>query len=177
MTKGRPRLSREQLALRGTLRKDRERPSSVIGSPIKPEEIGARCQTSGLKAVSRSARDLYWGICRRIAPIGILQEQDCPQLLRYAVYLDLWFECCRRVREDGMFMTRFDKEGNEYTVPNPAIIERNRAEENLRKIESNFGMTPIDRQRLKAQAEEPKAKGIKAIFAAMAVMDQDIDEQ
>ena len=89
MTRGRKPLPRETLALRDTLRKDRERPSSVIGEPVPVDKVHERCQVSGLQGATERARKIYWATCRKVAAQGMLDPAFCQQLLIYAIELDL----------------------------------------------------------------------------------------
>ena len=97
--------------------------------------------------------------------------------------MDLLISAEESLRKDGLTIkqgkktttTRFFPDGSyevkekdeRYDVPNPALKIHLQLQDRLLKIGSNFGFSPVDRQRLKAQAEDPKAKGIKAIFAAI----------
>ena len=178
MTRGRKPLPRETLALRDTLRKDRDRPASVIGEAIKPEDVAQKCQVSGLKSATERARKIYWATCRKVAAQGMLDEAFCQQLLIYAIELDLLLRCEEDIRKNGMYLVVETKKGT-MALPNPAVKQLHAAAEKVLKIGSNFGFSPVDRQRLKIQTEDPKANGIKAIFERLTVMgdSDDADEQ
>lgn len=186
MTRGRKPLPRETLALRDTLRKDRDRPASVIGEAIKPEAVHERCQVSGLKSATERARKIYWSTVRKVAAQGMLDPAFCTQLFFYAVEYDFFMSCCESIRKDGAFIMVKDKngelirkkDGGIIAFSNPAVKNREKALEKLIKIGSNFGFSPVDRQRLKAPVEDTKATGIKAIFAAIVADEPDTpDEQ
>ena len=194
MARGRHKDSREQLMLRGTLRKDRERPSSTIGTPIKLEEIGQRCQVSGLQGANQRTRRIYWAAVKRVAVLGMMQETFCQGLFLWARDIDMLMDA-EKLLEDGLVIkqgkktttiryytdgTREEKVVDErLDIPNPAFKQHMTLQDKILKIGSLYGFSPADIQRIKIQAEDPKAKGIKAIFAAMAVMDdsQDVDIQ
>lgn len=184
MTRGRKKLPAEVLALRGTDRKDRARPSSTLGDPVKLEEVAQKCQVSGLQSATVRARKIYWATVRKVAAQGMLDPAFCSQLFFYAVEYDFFMSCCESIRKDGAIIIMKDKEGNLIkkndggiiAFPNPAVKNREKSLEKLIKIGSNFGFSPVDRQRLKLQIEDPnKATGIKALFAAV-VMDSDTDD-
>ena len=186
MTRGRKPIPRETLALRGTLRRDRERPSSTIGEPIPVEKVHELCQVSGLQGATERARKIYWATCRKVAAQGLLDVAFCSQLLFYAVEYDFFISCCESIRKDGPFIILKDKDGNPLhkkdgniiAFENRAVKNREKALEKLIKIGSNFGFSPVDRQRLKIQADSPKVNGIKAIFAAIVADDEQApDEQ
>ena len=72
-------------------------------------------------------------------------------------------------------------EGKKGTIvaPNPAVKQRDKAAEIILKVGSNFGMSPVDKQRLRVQAEPEKpGDKIKRIFASIEYEDgEEVDEQ
>ncbi len=170
MARGRKPLPKELLKLRGTDRRDRDRPSSTLGDPVPVDKVGAVCQVPGLKGASRRARDIYWSLCKRVAAQGMLDPAFCHQMLFYAVEYDHFIECCEDIKKNGLYVAVETKKGT-MLIQNPAIKQRVAALEKLLKIGSNFGFSPVDRQRLKIQAEDTKSKGVKAIFAALIETD------
>lgn len=178
MARGRKKLPAELLKLRGTDRKDRARPSSTIGDLVSVNEIGQRCQVSGLKAATERARDIYWSTCNKVASQGMLDPSFCSQILFYAIEYDIVLKCEADIKKNGMYIIVEGKKGT-FVVPNPCVKQLHAALEKVLKIGSNFGFSPVDRQRLKIQTEDPKAKGIKAVFERLTVLDDsdDADEQ
>ena len=175
--RGRKPLPKEILQLRGTDRKDRDRPASVTGAKITVEDVGA-CQISGLKSATRRARDIYWRTVRKVAALGMLEESFLAQIFFYAVEYDHFMTCCESVRKDGLYLVVEGKKGT-VVVPNPAVKQRDKALELLLKIGSNFGFSPVDKQRIRVDAEDPKDKKVKAFFAAIYGDDDEgeIDDQ
>lgn len=175
--RGRKPLPKEILQLRGTDRKDRDRPASVTGAKITVEDVGA-CQISGLKSATRRARDIYWRTVRKVAALGMLEESFLSQIFFYAVEYDHFMTCCESVRKDGLYLVVEGKKGT-VVVPNPAVKQRDKALELLLKIGSNFGFSPVDKQRIRVDAEDPKDKKVKAFFAAIYGDDDEgeIDDQ
>ena len=175
--RGRKPLPKEILQLRGTDRKDRDRPASVTGAKITVEDVGA-CQISGLKSATRRARDIYWRTVRKVAALGMLEESFLAQIFFYAVEYDHFMTCCESVRKDGLYLVVEGKKGT-VVVPNPAVKQRDKALELLLKIGSNFGFSPVDKQRIRVDAEDPKDRKVKAFFAAIYGDDDEgeIDDQ
>lgn len=171
--KGRKPLPKEILKLRGTDRPDRQRSPSTILEPIKVDEIALRCQISGLRSATARARKIYWATVKRVSLLGIMEESFCSQLFFYAVEYDHFITCTESVKRDGFYITVQGKDGKPIVAPNPAVKQRENALEKLIKIGSNFGFSPVDRQRLKIQPNESKEKRIKAFFAAILEEDQD----
>ena len=193
MTRGRKPLPRETLALRDTLRKDRERPSSTLGAPIKVEEIAQRCQVSGLQSCSQRTRRIYWSAVRRVALLGMMQETFCQGLFLWARDVDMLIDAEHLLKE-GLVIKQGKKTTTTTTLPdgtvvvkevderldlpNPAFKQHMTLQDKILKIGSLYGFSPRDVQGIKMQAEDPKATGIKAIFAAIVADDvADADEQ
>jgi len=176
MTRGRKPLPKELKQLHGTLQPCRDRPSSTIGEVIKVEDIGSKCQISGLKSATKRAREIYWSLVRKVAVQGMLDEAFLSQLYFYAVEYDHFMKCTESIKKEGLYLVIEGKKGT-IVVQNPAVKQRENALTQLLKIGSNFGFSPVDRQRLKLQKEDPKAKGIKAIFGVIMNEDQEPEEQ
>ena len=149
----------------------------MTGAKITVEDVGA-CQISGLKSATRRARDIYWRTVRKVAALGMLEESFLAQIFFYAVEYDHFMTCCESVRKDGLYLVVEGKKGT-VVVPNPAVKQRDKALELLLKIGSNFGFSPVDKQRIRVDAEDPKDKKVKAFFAAIYGDDDEgeIDDQ
>ena len=194
MTRGRHKDSREQLMLRGTLRKDRDRPSSTIGEPVKVDEIAQRCQVSGLQSANQRTRRIYWAAVRRVASLGMMQETFCMNLFLWARDVDMLI-AAEELLEAGLVIKQGKKTTTTKTYPdgtievkevderldfpNPAFKQHMTLQDKILKIGALYGFSPRDVTQIKLQAEDPKAKGVKAIFERLTVMDDgdDADEQ
>lgn len=172
MTKGRKPLPTELKKLHGTLQPCRARPSSTIGEIITLDRVGEMCQVSGLKGATRRARDIYWSTCRRVAMSGMLEEAFLTQILFYAVEYDHFITCCEDIKRDGAYMVSAGENGVPSVVVNPAVKQRDNALDKLLKIGSNFGFSPVDRQKLKVEVED-KDKKLKDALAAIF---EDVDD-
>lgn len=174
--------------LRGTLRKDRDRPSSVIGTPVKVEEIAQRCQVSGLQGANQRTRRIYWAAVKRVATLGIMQETFCQGLYLWARDVDMLLDA-EKLLSDGLVIkqgkvTRTKKTLKDGTVvetevderldlPNPAFKQHMALQDKIIKIGSMYGFSPADVQKIKMQAESSKENNVKAIFERLTVMDDD----
>lgn len=177
MTRGRKPLPKEKLMLRDTFRPDRDRPSSVSGESVPVKEIGQRCQTAGLQQAPKKARDIYWAMCKRLAVQGLMDPAFCPEILIWSVDQYLATECVKSLKNDGLTLTGMTKDGRIIKFPNPAFKQLMNLQDRLLKIGSNFGMSPVDRARMKSPTED-KPQGFKALFAAIVAGDDDEpDEQ
>lgn len=178
MTRGRKPLAQEILTLRGTDRKDRARPRSAITEPVKLGELRDRCQVSGLRAATERARRIYWSVVEKVAMRQMLDEAYCSQLLFYAVEYDHFITCTESIKKEGLYLTVEGKDGKTIVLQNPAVKQRENALEKLLKIGSNFGFSPVDRQRINVNIDDPKDKKLKGIVALLyGDEDEKPDEQ
>lgn len=176
--KGRKPLPQEVLNLRGTNRPCRARPESTSGEKIAVGDIGSKCQISGLRSTTPRARDIYWSTVRKIANLGMLEESFLAQIFLYAVEYDHFMTCCESIKKEGLYLVIEGKKGT-IVAPNPAVKQRDKAAEIILKVGSNFGMSPVDKQRLRVQAElEKPGDKIKRIFASIEYGEgKEVDEQ
>lgn len=195
MAKGRHKDLKEQLLLRGTFRQDRDRPSSTIGTPVKVEEIAQRCQVSGLQSANQRTRRIYWAAVKRVAGLGMMQETFCMNLFLWARDIDLLISAEEILKEGGLVIPqgkktttiRYYPDGSReekivderVNLPNPAFRQHMMLQDKIIKIGALYGFSPRDVAQIKMQTDDPKAKGIKAIFERLTVMndDEDVDDQ
>lgn len=150
---GRKKLPAEILALRGTARRDRSRqPSSGVGEKV----ISAlQCRNiMGYSLLGIKAKRFYLRRCREISALGILYEDELPLVLMMAMEFDTYCTACNDIKENGSYVTRYDDTGNPCgNVINPAYQIRNKAFNNFNIINSQFGLSPIDRQKIKFESD------------------------
>ena len=175
--RGRKPLPQELLNLRGTDRPCRARPESVTGEKIAVADIG-KCQISGLQSATRRARDIYWRTVRKVAALGMLEESFLSQIFFYSVEYDHFMTCCESIRKDGLYLVIEGKKGT-IVAPNPAVKQRDKALEILLKIGSNFGFSPVDKQRIRVEGNTEKpGDRIRRIFASIEYEPgEEVDEQ
>ena len=109
--------------------------------------------------------------------LGILDRDFLPQILMYAVQYDTYLTCCEIIRKKGLIEVAIDKDGNPISFPNPAVKLRDKSAEILLKIGGNFGMSPVDRQKIRANAAEEKDKRVRSIMAMVEYDDEEVDDQ
>jgi P27 family predicted phage terminase small subunit len=166
MGKGRKPLPQEVLNLRGTARKDRQRPAAAItGKTITNYDI--QCvSTPGYSTLTPRGRKIFSKACRTCIALKMLEPIYLSQLVAYARELDLYLDCCESVLTQGRVYKIIDQGGNEKWVDNPAVHQGNNALRNVQSIGSNFGFTPVDRQKLKLTTGEDPLAEIKRIMLA-----------
>ena len=108
----------------------------------------------------------------------MLEESFLAQIFLYAVEYDHFMTCCESIKKEGLYLVIEGKKGT-IVAPNPAVKQRDKAAEIILKVGSNFGMSPVDKQRLRVQAEPEKpGDKIKRIFASIEYEDgEKVDEQ
>jgi len=159
------------LDLRGTARKDRQRPAAVVtGKAITKFDISC-LSVQGYSMLTPRARKIYGSACRACITLKILEASYLPMLVAYARELDLYFTCCEDVITNGRAYAIIDQGGNKKWVDNPAVHQANNALKAAQSIGSNFGFTPVDRQKLKLNTGSDPMAEIKRI-----IMGDDTDE-
>ncbi len=175
MAKGRKKLPQEVLDLRGTARKDRQRPTAVSGPKIDKYDIRA-WTVPGYELLTDRARKIYARACRNCITIKILSAQDFNQLLAYAREYDLYLDAVEDVQKNGRTYSYLDKFDQRHYYDNPAVHQANNALRNIQAIGSNFGFSPVDRQKLHIKEAEDPMAAIKRIMAVQVDFENEDSE-
>lgn len=164
MTRGRKKLPQEILEIRGTARKDRQRPSSVSGSLI--QSWGLECtQFSGYKSMNERAKRIFASACQQCIAMKILSPAYLMQLALYARECDLYLSCVEDLEKNGRYIESTNvKTGAVSFAENPSFRQANQALVQIRAIGSNFGFSPVDSMKLKLQTEEDPMAKIKRMM-------------
>ena len=174
MGRGRKKLPQEILDLRGTARKDRARPAAVTGSGVAP----VQCWTfPGYEILTERAKGIYRRLCKSCMAIKILEAQDLVQLIAYAREYDIYLTAIADVEKNGPVTVTEDAKGKTVAYSNPYVKIANNAIINLTKIGSNFGFSPVDRQKLKTPAAEDPREKIRRIMVEFDNEDSGPDNQ
>ena len=176
MAKGRKKLPQEVLKLRGTDRKDRPRPSVSTGKELAEIRMWS---VVGYSELSDRAKGIYRKFARAANSLKILTEVDLPILVAYAREYDWLLKAFEAEAQVGVMYATKDKYGQTIWHMNPARSTIDSAIRNLNKIGSNFGFSPVDRQKLKLQDKDEKpGDKVKRIFASIEYEpDEGVDEQ
>ena len=96
---------------------------------------------------TKRAKDIFKQKANQLIALNVLTELDLEQLAVYANSLDLVFDCLEGMREPAI--PKYDKEGNltGYVAP-PELALYRQMVEIVNKIGSDFGFSPISRQRI-----------------------------
>lgn len=146
MSRGRKPIPDELKILRGT-----DQPCRMSGKMNvvdKITDIKQITSCSKLKMLpTKRAKDIFKQKANQLIALNVLTELDLEQLAVYANSLDLVFDCLEGMREPAI--PKYDKEGHltGYVAP-PELALYRQMVEIVNKIGSDFGFSPISRQRI-----------------------------
>ena len=155
MGKGRKTLPDAVKSLRGT-----DQPCRLSGGGVEVDKITsitAITSTKNLKLLpTKRAKEIFKTKANQLIALGILTELDIEHLAVYANSLDVLFSCMENMREPAV--EKYDKFGNlTGYVPRPEIAMYKQMVDHVNRIGSEFGFTPISRQRINQQAPKEKS--------------------
>lgn len=166
---GRKPLPEELKKLRGTDRKDRKRSTSV-GVPV--EEWSAISSTRGIRILqSQRAKDIFKAKCNQLISLGILSECDLDQLSFYSYNLDKLYSLMADLRNESDMITLYKviyrANGEAEKIPSKTVINPKwklyfSLIDTINKVGSEFGFTPVARQKLKLP-DKPKLDPISEL--------------
>ncbi|KAA6335885.1 hypothetical protein EZS27_015912 [termite gut metagenome] len=156
MPKGRPRILDETKQLRGT-----DQPCRIQKKTVKPEQITDISQVQKFIGISKRilptkrARDIFASKANQLQALGVLTELDLEQLALYAVSVDFAFSCIKKLKEPPI--PRHDKDGEVIGyVTRPEVDMCRKAIEQSNLIGTQFGFTPLSRQRIATRENTEK---------------------
>lgn len=93
----------------------------------------------------------YW---RKIVPTlvarGVLTDLDAFSVERLCQLHAEWHMCVDEINENGMFCQHVQDRGGVNSVESPAVKRKDKIDGELTKLISRFGLTPKDREQIKA---------------------------
>ena len=76
----------------------------------------------------------------------VLKQIDCLAISRYCIHFQDWIRCTKEINELGSTICIHDDAGKIVSaIKNPAHLERNKAENHMKKLEDHYGFTPASR--------------------------------
>jgi len=142
MPKGRKPTPTNILKIRGSWRaKTRPNEPKPEVTKIKaPEFLGPR------------EREIFEKMAEKLFDLGVLTEIDAGALTRYASILVRWMDAAKQMAEGvPSFMPVKDENGKvKGFISTPPYMVFNKSNEQLLKLEQEFGLTPAARPRLES---------------------------
>jgi P27 family predicted phage terminase small subunit len=175
---GRKRQPVELAKLKGTMKASRYRGVAADGG----DKVGSlqACYSVPLyREMSQRARDVYRSVCRMLLPLKMLTFADLQQLIVYGNAWDGYLDCVADIRKNGRYTLRRGPDGEVAgTVENPSVRHLKIFYEQIVKIGQNYGLTPVDRQRIKARADgdDPKLQIVNLVMKGEGYVDGPEDQ-
>lgn len=149
--KGRKAITNELKKLRGTdqpVRMKNEVSADLIMEPIVSIPKG-----SALK--SKRSKKIFMDKANQLIALRVLTEFDLEQLSIYAFSLDQVFICMERIVAEGYYRDVITDKGI-TTLVNPCLKIYKEMVDVTNRIGSEFGFTPVSRQKINAKEPEEK---------------------
>lgn len=174
---GRKKQPAELAKVKGTFRSDRHANDGQLPVSRKCSTMLECCSSDLYKELTDRQRKIYVATVRNLLPLKILERADLQEIALYATEFDRYLKCEEDIRKNGRYVLKRDANGDVCAaVENPSVRQSHRALEMIVKISSNYGMTPVDRQRLRKEAEGEDAS-VKIINLVMNGEGYGADEQ
>lgn len=163
---GRKKQPAQLAKLKGTYQACRRKnDGNLEGRKVK--RVQDACRILSYKLLNERQREIYLSVCRQLIPLGIIEQAYLPELVMFAKEFDMYLIAAADVEKNGMYTLKRNEEGQVVgTVENPSVKQMDRFFSHIAKIGSNFGLSPVDRQRIKAkvEGEDPATKIINLIM-------------
>ena len=162
---GRRQQPEEMMRLKATMQPSRPRKNGISGKKIT--EIMHCCHIPGYKDLTDRAKSIYKSACRQVLLLRLLESSDLPQLLVYAKEFDRYLQCDEDLNANGRYKYLYDEDGQvRGTLENPSFKQMMKCWDVVKNISSNYGFSPYDRQRLRAEVdpEDPTTKIVNIIM-------------
>ena len=133
---GRKPLPTQLKLVKGTARSHRinaDEPKPVVATPPPPDHLEA------------AAAAKFTEMAELLARHGVMTELDVGALARYVVIWRRWLEAEAEVKRRGPVV----KTSNDNIIQNPFLAVANKCLAQMGQIESEFGMTPSSRSRIR----------------------------
>lgn len=165
---GRRQQPEELARLKGTLPPpSRRRPGSGLTSGNKVTLPMQCAHVEGYGSLNDRARRIYLSACKQAMALRLLEPPDLRQLVVYATEFDNYLTCVEDLKEHGRYAWKYNEMGERVgTVDNPSNFQKKVSWDIVKNISANFGFSPYDRQRIKAEVdpEDPTTRIVNIIM-------------
>ncbi len=155
---GRKALPDSIKALTGTLRPGAAQAMPVQGKKIT--SINTCMRFPAYSQLSDEGKSIYRRVCKIMMALQLLEEPYLVEVVHYARWESVYWEASRKLEKEGMFTFA----ANGSMVQHPALRVMDMAEHHIAHFGSNFGLSPVERQKIRASiTKDDKPSGLKAI--------------
>lgn len=168
MTKGRPPKPTVLKELAGTARNDRK-------SPNEPQFEVPVAFPNAPDFMTEGAKEIWYDLGTRLLGAGLFTTVDNHAFSMFCVSADRWIEAERKITEMNIMLeTEQDNGAITYRV-NPYMSIANKSWDQMKKMFSDFGLTPSERSRLIAIKPDggPKSLADRLFNMTNAIEDDD----
>ncbi|OAV75936.1 Phage terminase, small subunit [Bacteroidales bacterium Barb7] len=153
MSKGRKELPNKLKQLRGT-----SQPCRASSDGLKAKKISSAEKIKLPPGIleSKRARSIFRAKANQLIALGILTELDIEQLVLYASAVDFALHCYEVMQEEPIFRRNESGDIIGY-IPRPEATMCRAAVEHANSIGSQFGFTPVSRQKLSVDPNAGKS--------------------
>ena len=166
---GRRQQPEELARLKGTLPPpSRRKQGSGLTSGTKLTMRMQCAHVVGYDTLNERSRKIYLSACSQAMALRLLEPADLVQLIIYAKEFDNYLTCDADIRKNGRYRLKYDDEGKvSGTIDNPSCFQKKVSWDIVKNISANFGFSPYDRQRLKAEVnpEDPTTRIVNIIMS------------
>jgi len=141
---GRKPLPTHLKLVKGTARPhrlNRAEPKPLVAVPEPPDHL------------DEAAKAKFVQMAELLASHGVMTELDTHALARYVVIWQRWLEAEQEVKRRGPVV----KTSNDNIIQNPFLAVANKCLAQMHQIESEFGLTPSSRSRIRMAEPADKA--------------------
>lgn len=115
-------------------------------APMQPSTFTKKCP----RGMSKRGRAYWREIVPQLQALGVLTDLDLFALVRLCELNDLWYMAMEDIAENGLQYETSSDRGSFVRKPNQADTMRARYERELKDLSAKFGLTPKDRENIKA---------------------------
>ena len=135
---GRPPIPTHLKLVKGTARSDRENPNELKPPLVVPDPPSHLDEREKAK---------FSAMAEMLARHGVMTELDSGAIARYAIVWCRWLDAEAEVKKRGQVV----KTTSDNVIQNPFLAVANKCMTQMAQIESEFGLTPSARSRIRME--------------------------
>lgn len=108
--------------------------------------------------LSPFAKRIFKRKAKELLEVDLMTNVDVEALARWCDAYDDYVECSKIIKEEGLMVEYTNKAAETNKVPHPLLTKKKAAHEQMKSLETEFGLTPAARAKLAIQKQEEKEK-------------------